>query len=208
MEGSMKNTLGIVIALLLLITAGCGTAPLENQSATSTEANGEANEVDVQLTTYRPETGDTKVFTSNNETLFTEEIIDQDDQYVQRIITLGSMKTTQILKWSDENVTVVYEDESSGGDIASILDEFEAMEEVDTLVEQPSGGSDLEISKVDSLQVPFGSFENVLKVRKAAGEEGIIITTYYAESVGLIKQIHETTGENPQKEIAELSSIK
>lgn len=208
MEGSMKNTIGIVIALLLLITAGCGTAPLENQSATSTEANGETNEVDVQLTTYRPETGDTKVFTSNNETLFTEKIIDQNDQYVQRVITLGSMKTMQIVKWSDENVTVVYEDESPDEKTASVLGEFEAVEEVATLVEQPSGGSDLEISKVDSLQVPFGSFENVLKVRKAAEEEGIIITTYYAESVGLIKQIHETTGENPQKEIAELSSIK
>lgn len=204
----MKNTVGVVIVLLLLITAGCGTAPLENQSAASTEANGETNEVEVQLTTYRPESGDTKVFTSNNETLFTEEIIDQNNQYVQRIITLGSMKTTQILKWSDENVTVVYEDESSGGDNASVLDEFEAVEEVETLVEQPSGGSDLDISKVDSLKVPFGSFENVLKVRKAAEEEGMIITTYYAESVGLIKQIYETTGENPQKEIAELSSIE
>ena len=205
----MKNTVGVVIVLLLLITAGCGTAPLENQSATSTEANGEANEVDVQLTTYRPNTGDTKVFTSNNETLFTEKIIDQNDQYVQRMITLGSMKTMQIVKWSDENVTVVYEDQSPSDNTAGVLGEFEAVEEVDTLVEQPSiEGSDLEISKVDSLKVPFGSFENVLKVRKAAGEEGMIITTYYAESVGLIKQIHETTGENSQKEIAELSSIK
>ncbi|MBN8210721.1 hypothetical protein JI666_18345 [Bacillus sp. NTK071] len=217
----MKNKVGIVVILLLLIMAGCGTASLENQSATtqgtgahdqsnsSTEANGEAKEIEVQLTTYRPKTGDTKVFTSNNETIFTETIINQNDEYVQRMITLGSMKTMQILKWSDENVTVVYEDENSGGDIESVLGEFEAVEEIATLVEQPtSENADLEITKVDSVEVPYGSFEDVLKVRKAAGEDGVMITTYYAQSVGLIKQVYETTGENSQKEIAELSSIK
>ncbi|TKD70969.1 hypothetical protein [Pseudalkalibacillus hwajinpoensis] len=205
----MKNIVGFVFALLFLVTAGCGTAPLENQSASSTEANGESKTEEIQLTTYRPETGDSKVFTSNGQTLFTEEIIDQNNQYVQRMITLGSMETMQVLKWSDEDVTVVYEDENPGGDRESILAEFESVEEVDKLVEQPSSqSSDLEISKVDSLEVPYGSFEDILMVSDVAGEEGVIITTYYAKSVGLIKQVYETTGENSQKEIAELSSIK
>ena len=61
---------------------------------------------------------------------------------------------------------------------------------------------------MDGIEVPFGTFDDVIKVIKNQSEEEMLITTFYAPDVGLIKQVFELTGDHPAQEIAVLTSIE
>ena len=211
----MKKSVGLLV-LLLLIMAGCGTASIDNntkndESKQQNEVSGKVDQTEteskIDLTSYRPKTGVTKTFTSEDKSMFTESIIDQNDKYLQRVITLGDMETNQVLKWAPDQVAIVSE-ESESGEKESILDGFEAVEEVDTILAQPQKQGKLEITKVDGIEVPFGTFDDVIKVIKNQSEEEMLITTFYAPDVGMIKQVFELTGDHPAQEIAVLTSIE
>ncbi|WP_347548768.1 hypothetical protein ABFG93_14655 [Pseudalkalibacillus hwajinpoensis] len=211
----MKIRIGLIVTAFLLFTTACGTATSEssdavgesaNQTNEQTDSNGALEEKGVNLTNYRAEEGVVKSFTSNGQPHFNEEIIDQNKTYVQRVITLGSMKTLQILKWTEEDVSIV-EEESNPEQIQSKLDGFEAVEEVDTLLTL-SDESNRTVTLLESVEVPYGTFEDVIEMKRSIGEENMVVTTYYAPNTGLIKQVYEIGGDQPQKEIVELASIK
>ncbi len=214
LEVFMKKSIGLLV-LLLLITTGCGTAAIDNsaknEDAKQNEVSGKVDkkeaEEKIDLTSYKPKTGVKKTFTSQDKLMFTEYIVDQNDKYIQRIITLGNMETNQVVKWTADQATIVYE-ESNSGEKESMLDDFEAVEEVDTILAQPQKEAELEITKVDGIEVPFGTFNDVIKVSKNQSKEEMRITTFYAPEVGLIKQVFELTGDHPDQEIAVLNSIE
>ncbi|MDO6657219.1 hypothetical protein [Anaerobacillus sp. 1_MG-2023] len=199
------------VVLLLLITSGCGTASNTSPDTTfqSGEGSGEVNEQkedqNLDLSSYRPDTGVTKTFTSQKKPMFTEYIVDQNEEYLQRVITLGDMKTAQVIKWTEDRAAIVEQRDSSNKE--SMLDEFEAVEEVETILLQPHNEEEIEITLLDTVEVPYGEFDHVLKVSGNQGDE-VEITTYYAEGVGMIKQVYEMTGDQPESEVAELATIQ
>ncbi|MCA0172800.1 hypothetical protein [Bacillus sp. RAR_GA_16] len=200
-----KNTISFL--LMLLIATGCGTAATENSSGEPSEAKSGTNEVsamnELDFIHYRPETGVTKTFTSEGKQLFTEYIVDQNGEYVQRMITLGEMQTTQIVKWTEDRAAVVEESQLSSKE--SMLDGYESVEEVQALLDHSEKTEGLEMATVDTVEVPYGSFHDVIKVTKK--QDGMMITLFYAKGVGMIKQVYETQ-DSSEKEVAELAEIQ
>jgi hypothetical protein len=202
----MKKTT-ISLLLMLFIATGCGTGSTENSSSEVTEVKAGTNETstinELDLIDYRPETDVTKTFTSQGKQLFTEYIVDQNAEYLQRIITLGDMQTTQIVKWTEDRAAVVEESQSSSKE--SMLDGYESVEEVEALLDLSQKQEGLEMTTLDTVEVPYGSFHDVIKVTKK--QDQMIMTIFYAKGVGMIKQVYETT-ENSEKEVAELVEIQ
>ncbi len=192
---------------MLLIASGCGTAATEDRSGEAGEAKAGTNEVsamnELDFIHYRPETGVTKSFTSQGKQLFTEYIVDQNANYIQRIITLGEMQTTQIVKWTEDRAAVVEESQLSSKE--SMLEGYESVEEVESLLDPTEKNEGLEMSIVDTVEVPYGSFHDVIKVTRK--QDQMMITLFYAKGVGMIKQVYETQ-DNSEKEVAELAEIQ
>ncbi len=203
--GMKKNTISIL--LMLLIASGCGTAATENSSGEASEAKASTNEVsamnELDFIEYRPETGVSKTFTSQGKQLFTEYIVDQNAEYIQRMITLGDMETTQIVKWTEDRAAVVEENQVSSKE--SMLEGYESVEEVEALLDHSDKTEGLEMTTVDTVEVPYGSFHDVIKVTKK--QDQMMITLFYAKGIGMIKQVYETE-DSSEKEVAELTEIQ
>ena len=192
---------------MLLIATGCGTASTENSSSEADKSKSGTNEIstinELDFIDYRPETGVTKTFTSQGKQLFTEYIVDQNAEYIQRIITLGDMQTTQIVKWTEDRAAVVEEAQLSSKE--SMLEGYESVEEVEVLLDHSQKHEGVEMTTVDTVEVPYGSFHNVIKVTKK--QDQVMITIFYAKGIGMIKQVYETT-DTSEKEVAELAGIQ
>ncbi|MGG1687330.1 hypothetical protein [Pseudalkalibacillus sp. NRS-1564] len=197
--------IGISLLLVILLTTGCGTASLKNGSSETSKVSGETSESsEMNFMMYRPETGVTKTFKSQGKQLFTEYIVDQNEEYIQRVITLGDMETTQVVQWTKDRASIVEESQSSSKE--SVLNGYESLEEVETLFDRSEKQDGIEITTVDKVEVPYGSFHDVIQVTKR--QDQMIMTIFYAKSVGMIKQVYETTEENAEREIAELTKIE
>lgn len=202
----MKKTT-ISLLLMLVLATGCGTGSIEDSSSEVTEEKAGTNEIstinEVDLIDYRPETGVTKKFASQGKQVFTESIVDQNAAYLQRTITLGDMQTTQIIKWTEDRAAVV--EESQFNSKESMLDGYESVEEVEALLDLSENQEGLEVTTLDTVDVPYGSFHDVIKVTKK--QDQMIITIFYAKGVGMIKQVYETT-ESSEKEVVELVEVQ
>jgi hypothetical protein len=159
---------------------------------------------DSGLKNYRPEIGIKKVFYSGEVALFTEEIVAADETHVQRVITLGSNKTVQILKWVENEITIVYENIELDDPYVDLISSYEPNIEPEILISLDGGSADWELVQSDSVEeTPYGKFEDVYIISRVTNEvegEDTVYTHYFAPGMGLIKEVVEVTGDNGYKE--------
>ncbi|MBM7618394.1 hypothetical protein JOC95_000236 [Bacillus tianshenii] len=171
----------------------------------STEVSG--------LEVYLPKIGMEKKFTDGVEILVSEKVVAQKGEFIQMATTIGGNTSFQVYKWTDDEITLVFEEESVDNPAQNILDSFTPMDNPQVIITlQDAVIGDWEIIEIGSeVEVAYGTFENVYVVQKITDEiEGAdtIYTRYYAPGVGLVKESLEVTGENGYKGETELATIE
>ena len=167
----------------------------------------------INLLQYRPEVGSKKSFTENGELVFTEEVIAANDEYVQTLLQLGDNLTTQIYRWTKDEITLIYEEYNLEDPHEDILNKFVPIEKFETIMNNdPSKTTTWKLLSNEGKEtVPAGEFKNVLIVEKTTEEvvnEETTYTRYYAPGQGLIKEEYKVTGENGYTAISELDKVE
>ncbi len=164
---------------------------------------------------YRPEVGDKKTFIQNDQYEITHNIIAGNDRLLQRVIEFGDVETLQILEWSSDQLSVVFQEENPKS-ISDQLDTFETYESPKTLINiNKSGNGEGEswevIADKETVEVPYGNFENVFVVKRTKISESSsnknVYKAFYAPNVGLIKETYEVIGDNGYKVVTNLESM-
>ncbi|WML41229.1 hypothetical protein RCG19_06125 [Neobacillus sp. OS1-2] len=171
--------------------------------------NDQEVEQGMNLLDYRPEVGSKKSFTEKGELVFTEEIIAANDEYVQTLLQLGDNKTTQIYRWTKDEITLLYEENNSENANKDILNNFVPIEQYETIVNNDSSKSKTwnRLAEDQKVTVPAGDFSHVLTIQKKTNEvvnEETTYTRYYAPKQGLIKEEFKLSGENGYSATSEL----
>ncbi|MBP3950213.1 hypothetical protein [Bacillus suaedae] len=160
---------------------------------------------------YRPSVGSIMTFTNAGVEMFVHEVVATNDEYVQITVTLGGAPATQIYKWTSDEITLVFEDAAPVDPSEDRLDDFEQMEEPETLIHLKGEAKWELVDTAESITVPAGTFEDVYVIKlitdDVEGEESIF-TRYYAPGIGLIKEEFELTGENGYTDGATLTTVE
>ncbi|MGG7619612.1 hypothetical protein [Bacillus coreaensis] len=221
----MKNRLIVfLISLLVLLLGACNQVDnssenenkttsvktedidqsSENEETTDEAENSEepgAVEEGLNFQEFRPEVGSKKTFTSDGEVIFTEEIISANDEYVQTLFQLGDNLTTEIYRWTKDEVTLLSSESNSENPRQDQLPNFTPLEQLETFMANDANKQTTwKLLSVDGTEeVPAGTFQDVLMIQKSTNEvvdEETTLTRYYAPKVGLIKEIYTQSGEN------------
>ncbi|MGY3715237.1 hypothetical protein ACWE42_06905 [Sutcliffiella cohnii] len=174
----------------------------EEKSVEEDDKKGNVNEEEAKapslLQLYMPEIGWKKSFTDGEDVILEEEIVATDNEYVQIAYTIGGNVGVSIYKWTENEITLMFEDYNIENTHTNILSSFTPMDNPETIFDL-SGNSGWEIIEENAtVEVPYGAFENVYVIRKITDEvqdADTIYTRYYAPGYGLIKEIFEVTGE-------------
>ncbi|WP_044747850.1 hypothetical protein [Bacillus alveayuensis] len=184
---------------------------LKNETNGEKESKPEEKKEEGIFNQFKPEVGIKKVFIDDNsDIVMTEEIIAEKDDYIQILLTIGASNTTQIYKWTGDEITLVFEKINPDSPRKNILNEFKPNKDETILSNRQQTDWEL-IEKDTTVAVPYGEFENVYVVKKVTGEvvnEDTIYTRYYAPGVGLVKENFELTGENGYKGELSLSKVE
>ncbi len=185
----------------------------EQQSEEKTATNQSEVNQGMNLLDYRPEVGSKKIFTENGELAFTEEIIAANDEYIQTLLQLGDNLTTQVYRWTKDEISLMYEEYNSENPHESMLDGFVPIEQFETLMNNDSSKAAIWklLSNDTKEAVPAGDFQNVLIIQKTTNEvvdEETIYTRYYAPKYGLIKEEFNQSGENGYSVKSELEKVE
>ncbi|GAM12015.1 hypothetical protein [Mesobacillus selenatarsenatis] len=178
----------------------------EDKNADSNkEENGDELTEDSGYVKYRPSTGEVREFVEKGAVLFTEEVVDQNDQYLQMKVTLGSSVTTEVYLWTKDKVALVYQNTSLDDHNASILDTFESEVGPEVLL---GSDSDWELVARDTTvkignQVLQSVYAIKLVTEEVVGAE-TIKTRYYAPEHGMVREEVEVTGEGGYKSTVDL----
>jgi hypothetical protein len=128
-------------------------------------------------------------------------------------LQLGDNKTTQIYRWTRDEITLIFEENNMENPLKNILSEFVPIEQFDTLVNNDTSKTTtwklLENNRKET--VPAGEFNHVLVIQKMTNEvvnEETTYTRYYAPKQGLIKEEFKLSGENGYSAISSLEKIE
>lgn len=145
--------------------------------------------------------------------VFTEEIIAVNDEYVQTLLQLGDNKTTQVYRWTKDEITLVFEEHNMENPQEDILNQFAPIDQFETLLNNDTSKMIswklLAADKKES--VPAGNFNQVWVIQKTTDEvvdEETTYTRYYAPNHGLIKEEFQLSGENGYTAKSELEKIE
>ncbi|WP_102264400.1 hypothetical protein [Mesobacillus jeotgali] len=169
------------------------------------EENGDEITQDSGFLKYRPSTGEVREFVEKGAMLFTEEVVDQNDQYLQMKVTLGSSVTTEVYLWTKDKVALVYQNTSLDDHNASILGTFEPEMGPEVLL---GSDSDWElVARETTVKIGNQVLQNVYAI-KLVTEEVVgaetIKTRYYAPEHGMVREEVEVTGEGGYKSTVDL----
>ncbi|WLR41594.1 hypothetical protein LC087_11955 [Bacillus carboniphilus] len=168
----------------------------------------ETDEQGIDYRSFRPQKWVVKTFENQDGTIRTETIVDINDEYVQELVELGSSATTKIYRWTENEVTLVYE-ENGLDTVESILDNFKLIE-----VSEPILGKNASwelTSENETVTTPIGDYDEVILVQKESEEVVGEMTTYkqyYASEMGVVKYIYDQTGEQGFTEEFILTDVK
>ncbi|TYS12941.1 hypothetical protein FZC78_22780 [Rossellomorea vietnamensis] len=165
------------------------------------DESAENDAAEVSLLMYRPEGSEVRIFKENDQQVFTEEIIAQDEEYVQMVVTLGGSMTTEIYHWSEDEVALVYQEYTDPDQPdANLLQGFEPSTDTEVIFGE-SAEWEL-VSEGETLEVGGKTYEDVKQVKKVTDEvvgSDTIIIRYYAPGYGMVKEEMEVTGDNGYK---------
>ncbi|MGD7023385.1 hypothetical protein ACQCVK_12365 [Rossellomorea vietnamensis] len=169
------------------------TSDSQNQEETDEKETAEGG-----LLMYRPEGSEVRVFKENDQQVFTEEVIAQNEEYVQMVVTLGGSMTTEIYRWTEDELALVYQEYTDPEQPeAGLLEGFEPSTDTEVLFGE---SADWElISEDEALTVNGKTYENVKQIKKVTDEvvgSDTIIVRYYAPGYGMVKEEMEVTGDN------------
>ncbi|WP_100333197.1 hypothetical protein [Bacillus alkalisoli] len=198
----------------------------EKEEETLTENEGQEEDVEednespsnhdvdklVGLQLYKPTVGMKKTFTDGEEPILTEFVIAENEDFIQFAYVIGGHAGTQIFKWTENEITLVYDEEATDYE-KSMLDTFASSNNIEVVLSlDETAKASWELIETNSVvEVPYGTFEQVYVVKKITDEvEGAetIYTRYYAPKYGLIKETFEVTGEYGYKGETLLSNIE
>ncbi|MBD8070562.1 hypothetical protein [Bacillus sp. PS06] len=168
--------------------------------------------IEGNLLEYRPKVGTTRVFKNNEDEIYQQKVLAENEEYIQLTILLSGAPTTQIYRWTDTEITLVYEHSSPADPSKSIVNQFTPMGDLETLINLEMFTADWQLIDIkDEITVPVGRFQDVYVLRMITDEvEGAdtIYTRYFAKGTGLIKETFELTGESGYTDEATLSIIE
>jgi hypothetical protein len=153
------------------------------------------------LKAYRPKTGIKKIFIDHeNVPSLTEEVVFENGDYVQSIITIGQSASVVIYKWTENEISIVETIKNPDDPDKNYLEGINEETKQEVMISKTDS---LEanwkvISQNETVRTPYQSFTNVYVIQKITSEvEGAdtIYTNYIAPGVGLIKETFEVTGE-------------
>jgi hypothetical protein len=209
----------IILLLLVGSISGCSLFNKENkntsdekivESESQDEEENKAEENDSvineetdedSLKAYRPKTGVKKTFIDHeNVQSLTEEVVFENGDYVQSIITIGQSASVVIYKWTEDEISVVETIKNPDDPNKNYLDGINEGNKQEIMI---SKADSLEadwkvISQNESVQTPYQTFTNVYVIQKITNEvQGAetIYTNYIAPGIGLIKESFEVTGD-------------
>lgn len=180
----------------------------EKEDQTTGESKKEVKENEGVYNQYRPEVGTERIFTESGTEMFSEEIIAENEDFIQILVSIGGSTTTEVYKWTSDELRLVLQTNEISEPRKSILNDFEEGEKQDIIIGENSNWK--LIDKNLELTIPSGMYKNVVSVEKITEEvvgEETIYTRFYAPKMGLIKEIVEVTGENGYKGESSLDKI-
>lgn len=194
-------------------TSGKTTEQADSNKEEPAEETKQEAEQGINFLDYRPKVGSKKSFTENGDLVFTEEIIAANDEYVQTLLQLGDNKTTQIYRWTKNEITLIYEESNIEDPHKDILTSFTPIEQFETVVNNDNSKMrSWKLVESDRTEkVPAGEFTHVLKVEKITDEvanEKTTYTRYYAPNLGLIKEEYNLSGTNGYSAKSELEKTE
>lgn len=207
----------MLLSLLLLV--GCSPPPTqqveEKAETPPQEQPKEAKEVvkikQGNFKEYRPKVGEKRIYTNAGEEIYVHEIVAENEEYVQVIVSLSGAPTTQIYRWTNEEYALVHE--AAGRQSPELIEAFVPMEFPEIFLDLKDDGQ-AEWKVIDENQtitVPKGTFESVIVIQKTTSEvagANTIYTRYFAPEMGLIKETYEVTGEHGYKDEANLDEVE
>ncbi|MEH6993132.1 hypothetical protein V7075_10490 [Neobacillus drentensis] len=153
------------------------------------------------LKAYRPKIGLKKIFIDHeNVQSLTEDVVFENGDYVQSIITIGQSASVVIYKWTENEISIVETIQNPDDPDKNYLEGINEETKQEVMISKTDS---LEanwkvISQNETVQTPYQTFTNVYVIQKITNEvEGAdtIYSNYIAPGVGLIKETFEVTGE-------------
>ncbi|RSK23921.1 hypothetical protein EJF36_21195 [Bacillus sp. HMF5848] len=125
----LKNIVTQVVCGIIFLFIIVGCAPTNKPVVTHTNKETPipketAPSAFAHYDTYRPEVGMKKHFVNGPDLLYTYDVVAEDSDYVQIIITLNGAPTTQIYRWTADEMTLVYEQVGLADQEGTLLEEF------------------------------------------------------------------------------------
>jgi hypothetical protein len=178
-----------------------GSSDLSPEESDDDKESVEKEETNMLLLQLKPDQKVVKTF-ENKDFSMTEKIVDFNDTHVQRVLKVGDMETMQILKWDEEVIQVVYEENNSNKASESKLDDFTPNKEMQAMADvDRKGKGDTSrweiISENETVEVPYKTYKNVVVVQNTEqnGNAKTIHKIYFAPQIGMIKEVYEETGD-------------
>jgi hypothetical protein len=201
---------------LLVILLGCSneTSPV-NDKADKEDTKSHLEDLPIiqgNLLEYRPKVGTTRTFMNEEDEIYVQKVVAENEEYIQFTILLSGSPTTQIYRWTNTEIVLVYENSSPEEPSINIVDQFTTMGKIDTLINLETIVSDWDLIEVQGVvDVPIGTFKDVYILQKVTDEVengDTIYTRFYAKGMGLIKETYELTGEHGYRDEANLAIIQ
>jgi hypothetical protein len=208
----MKVQVYLFFILFLLVT-GCTKDPLTQDEQHPKEAPPKVEEVirlkQGNLKEYRPKVGEKRTYTNAGEEIYVHEVIAENEEFIQITVSLSGAPTTQIYRWTNEEITLVHE--MAGRQDPELIQAFVPMEFPEIFMDL-NGQAEWQLVQEDmTVTVPSGTYSDVIAIRKTTDEvvgADTIYTRYFSPGMGLIKETYEVTGEHGYKDEANLDRIE
>ncbi len=165
---------------------------------------------------YRPKEGLEKTFVQDEEYELTYNTVAVNNTLVQRVVKFGDIVTLQILKWTSDGASIVYQEQSPKS-TKNQLDSYDPYEPPVKIVNMNKKGKGTkeqwEVINTDKqVKVPYKTLDHVVVVRQTLTSESsgnkTVVTDYYAKDLGLIKETREVKGNNGYTSKSELERVK
>ncbi|MCQ6278658.1 hypothetical protein [Bacillus sp. EB600] len=163
---------------------------------------------------YRPKVGVKKVFVgADNKEAFTEEFVQENENYIQSIVRIGQSTSVVIYKWTSDEVSIVSVVQSPSNPSKNYLNGLKENKNPEIMISSktPSNAIWKVIKKDETVQTPYKSFNNVYVIQKITNEvEGAdtIYTYYIAPGIGIVKELYKVTGDQGYTEESVLKQVE
>lgn len=191
-----------------LVNGATGEAPSEETADETTEAAEEATEATepeedapveeevvepAGLQAYIPASGLVKNFEVDSFEL-TRTVLEVKDNKVLEEIAFGDVKTIQITEWTENDMKMLFNTGEMEGITDISIDGLVPTSEPIVMIDEANSaeGEWILVSKEETLELPAGTFENVVVIeqilKSESSDQVTTLTHYYAPQLGLVKE--------------------